>query len=43
MTTSAANKNSFSLTTLLRGEADTLLPVEKQFFLTHWGECMGGR
>jgi Kef-type K+ transport system membrane component KefB len=24
----------------LLGRADTFLPTEKQFFLTHWGDCM---
>ncbi|HTI98380.1 MAG TPA: hypothetical protein VL527_05705 [Dongiaceae bacterium] len=31
------------MTTALRpiiGRADTFLPVKKQFFLNHWGECM---
>ena len=27
----------------LIGTADTLLPLKKQFFLTHWGECMSGK
>jgi hypothetical protein len=31
------------MTTALRpivGKADTLLPTKKEFFLTHWGECL---
>ena len=31
------------MTTALRpivGKADTLLPAKKEFFLTHWGECL---
>jgi len=31
------------MTTALRpiiGKADTFLPVQKQFFLMHWAECM---
>lgn len=25
------------------GTSDTFLPVEKKFFLSHWGDCLGGR
>jgi hypothetical protein len=31
------------MTTALRplvGQADTVLPTEKKFFITHWGDCL---
>ncbi|HSU53814.1 MAG TPA: hypothetical protein VLT36_07155 [Candidatus Dormibacteraeota bacterium] len=34
------------MTTALRpivGKADTLLPKQKKFFLTHWGDCLNAR
>jgi hypothetical protein len=34
---------SVQMTTALRpiiGRADTLLPTEKQFFISHWGDCL---
>ena len=37
---------TLQLTTALRpiiGRADTLLPTEKRFFLTHWADCLDGK